>query len=83
MLQHLHRQARWCYWREVLVRAGARGAGEGLQHLHCQANLRHWRGGGGQAHICREGYPLKGCAGQGKWAGEHGIVWVQVEMQGR
>ena len=27
VLQHLHRQARWCYWREVLVRAGARDAG--------------------------------------------------------
>ena len=26
-LQHLHRQARWCYWREVLVRAGGFLAG--------------------------------------------------------
>ena len=27
VLQHLHRRARWCYWREVLVRAGDHGAG--------------------------------------------------------
>ena len=25
VLQHLHRRARWCYWREVLVRAGDGG----------------------------------------------------------
>ena len=31
VLQHLHRRARWCYWREVLVRAGdgAEGGEEG------------------------------------------------------
>ena len=69
-MQHLHRQARWCYWREVFVRAGAHG---------CEVGGEGGKGTcGGQRFEFR---PAQGgTKGRGGMRGDYwsqGLVWAR------